>query len=150
MYVHDKFEAIWKENVRCKCTFTFTVPLLGEKLCLWKNTFFKIFSNLCIKDISQFTAVPLIDRLTVATVFPLTTVQYILPVKQFLVIKIYSPIHWPYLLVDIYKSLFIDCTWYCQILLWVTTIDTRKNTNITRDSVGWACVAHLSFCFEET
>ena len=23
-------------------------------------------------------------------------------------------------------------------------------TSITRGSVGWACVAHLSFCFEET
>lgn len=58
------FEAVWKVNVRCKRTFTFTVHLLGEKLCFWKNTLKKISSNLCIKDMSQFTAVPLTDRLT--------------------------------------------------------------------------------------
>jgi hypothetical protein len=31
------------------------------------------------------------------------------------------------------------------------TANKRCESSIdTRDSVGWACVAHLSFCFEET
>jgi uncharacterized membrane protein YhdT len=34
-----------------------------------------------------------------------------------------------------------------QKKVWITKAEI---TNKTRGSVGWACVAHLSFCFEET
>jgi len=27
---------------------------------------------------------------------------------------------------------------------------TQQNSHLTRGSADWACVAHLSFCFEET
>jgi hypothetical protein len=30
------------------------------------------------------------------------------------------------------------------------TVQNWTGPSLTRGSVGWACVAHLSFCFEET
>ena len=38
-------------------------------------------------------------------------------------------------------------------VLWrisINCIDVKVMENITGSSVGWVCVAHLSFCFEET
>ena len=42
-----------------------------------------------------------------------------------------------------------------QLMLWNFQIQysylySKAILNITRDSMGWACVTHLSFCFEET
>ena len=36
------------------------------------------------------------------------------------------------------------------IWAWVLITPGKRWYNKTRDSVGWTCVAHLSFCFEET
>ena len=35
-------------------------------------------------------------------------------------------------------------------LFWPLTLRTNELTRKTRGLVGWACVAHVSFCFEET
>jgi hypothetical protein len=36
------------------------------------------------------------------------------------------------------------------IWAWVLITPGKRWYNKTRDSVGWTCVAHLSFCFEKT
>jgi hypothetical protein len=48
---------------------------------------------------------------------------------------------------------FVGLTWVVWVtglVLSVTIGSSETNIFKTRGSVGWACVANLSFCFEET